>query len=341
MIDLETTARHFVANHLVVHNSKSFWLEQFCRGVQAILEDSGIDVGFEGAMTEAGFVGTVRFVDGEPVVVQGLANLYKDAIVGIEEFSALTQMMQQPHSSQLDTALLGALDSGWVYKRLAAGDIRYQTNITIWAGCQPARFDLTSGLGRRFLFIEFIPTRLDFQLLKIARRRSKNKAYNPVRTKRIRLELRRFKDEVGKIEKVVFDPKVYEFFDKYNIVHYEEMLMERLLLGYTLMRGRIGKTVYVTLDDISRQLILREMKYRESIRRGSEFAEVIMIMREHGGKMKMLELKERLLYYGKDWTQSTQLIQQLARMKVLRLHGDEVELSPALRGDTNQGNKRI
>ncbi|RLI51866.1 MAG: hypothetical protein DRP09_18765, partial [Candidatus Thorarchaeota archaeon] len=143
------------------------------------------------------------------------------------------------------------------------------------------------------------------------------------------------------IEKVVFDPKVYEFFDKYNIVHYEEMLMERLLLGYTLMRGRIGKTVYVTLDDISRQLILREMKYRESIRRGSEFAEVIMIMREHGGKMKMLELKERLLYYGKDWTQSTQLIQQLARMKVLRLHGDEVELSPALRGDTNQGNKRI
>ena len=311
--------------------SKTFWLEQYLDGVQAILKDSGIDIGFEGIMSEAGFVGTIRFVDGEPIIVQGMAKLYDKAIVGIEEFSALTEMMKQQHAKLLDSALLGALDSGRVRKRLAAGDVKYETNLTLWCGTQPARFDLTSGLGRRFLFLEFIPTRTDFQLLKIARRRSKNIAFNPIRTQRIRGEIKRLLKEVEKIKKVEFDPKVFKFFDKLEIIHYEEMLMERLLIGYHIMRGRFGKTLTVTLDDIAKQLVIRAKRFRDSIRRGSEFSEVLQILREHGGKMYLTDLKERLLYYGKDWSQSTQIIQEMLRMRAIRLRGEYVELSPSLR----------
>lgn len=84
--------------------SKTFWLEQFLRGIQAILKGSSIDIGFEGAMTEAGFVGTTKFVDGERRIIRGCAKVFCDAIVGIEEFSALTEMMKAQYSKQLDNS---------------------------------------------------------------------------------------------------------------------------------------------------------------------------------------------------------------------------------------------
>jgi len=312
--------------------SKTYWLEQFCRGQQAILANSAIDVDFEGSMTEAGLVGTIKFEDGEPIVVPGIAKQHQYAIIAIEEFSAITEMMQQQYSRQLDTALLGLMDSGWVYKRLAAGDVKYQTYVTIWAGTQPARFDLTSGLGRRFLFLEFIPTKFDFQLLKLARRRSKNVRYNLQRTERIRVGLGKLTRKIKRLRKVEFDPQVYSFFDSLKVIHYEEALLERILIGYNLMRDRFAETMKVRLDDISKQLVIRALKFRDSIRRGSEFSEVVMVLREHGGSMPLYALKDRLLFFGKDWSQSSQLINELIRMKAIKVRPNGiVELSKSLR----------
>ncbi|GAH74472.1 unnamed protein product, partial [marine sediment metagenome] len=135
------------------------------RGDQAILLNSGIDNTMENMMTGAGFVGTTKFKDGEKVKELGLAEERPAAIIGIEEFSAVTNMFKATHSGELDTALLGALDSGYCYKRLASGPIKYQTFVTLQTGVQPARFNLSSGLGRRLLFIEFIPTRKDWNTL--------------------------------------------------------------------------------------------------------------------------------------------------------------------------------
>jgi len=311
--------------------SKTFWITQYLRGPQAILLGSGIDIGMESNMTEAGFVGTIRFFDHEPVVVKGAASLYSNAIVGIEEFSALTISMQQQYGQQLDTALLGALDDGWVYKRLAAGEISYQTNITLFTGCQPARFDLSSGLGRRFFFVQFIPSKWDFKLLTAARRQAKGARYNPLRTERIRAALRQLKSQISEIEEVVFDESVYELFDKHNVIHYEEPLYERLLIGYHLMRGDFGKRLYISLDSTARRLCEQEIAWRNQIRRGSEFSEVFLVLREHGGKMLLTELKDRLLQYGLDWSQSSQLIAELQRLKALRVRGEIVELSVTVR----------
>jgi len=320
---------------------KSFWLEQFLRGEQAILMDSGIGIVMKGSMTEAGFVGTTRFEGGEKVVVPGICKTHMSDIVGIEEFAAVTQSLSQEHSRTLDPALLGALDSGWVYKDLAAGSISYETRLTLWGATQPARFDLRSGMARRFLFINNIPTMKDLAEIRLARRNSKNVRYNPVRTDRIRQELKDLKARVEGIESITWDEEViYTGYDKLKLLHWEEKLYDNMLMGYWIMRGKFDRELHVTLDDTITNYILQEARHRDTIRRGSEFAEILLLMREHNGEIEEFVLKDELLAFGKDWRQSRQLIDDLIHIRALvRMPNGILKLSANLRGNKVEGEK--
>lgn len=310
---------------------KTFWQEQYLRGVQALLKDTKVDTVMKGAMTEAGFVGTKRFEGGQTIEKPGICRRHHQAIVGVEEFSAVADMLKQEHSKALDPAMLGALDSGWVYKDLAAGPIAYETFLTLWVGTQPARFDLRGGMARRFIFIYFIPTPADMKQIKEARRRAKNKRFNPVQTDRIRAEITKLKLQVRNINRITFSQEVYNFYDKHKFVHWEEQLYDHLLMGYLIMRGKFDHELYVELDSIVERLLIREAHYRDTIRRGSEYAEVILIMREHEGSMGEFVLMDELLTFGKDWKQSKTLISELIRMRVLKRVNGSIQLSPALR----------
>lgn len=315
---------------------KTFWQEQYLRGEQALLSDSGVEITMKGMMSEAGFVGTVRLEQGMRIETQGICKRHQAAIAGIEEFSAVSNALQMQHSSNLDPALLGALDSGWIYKDLAAGPIDYETYLTLWCGTQPARFDLRSGMARRFLFINFIPNSKDLQEIKIARRKSKNLAYNPIMTDRIRKEVRALKQRLGQLQKIIWDDAVYQLYDEYRLLHWEEQLYDHLLLGYIIMKGTFDSELFVTIDEESKKLILKEAQYRDMIRRGSEFAEVLMIMREHAGEMGLFELKDELLSFGKDWRQSRDLIDEMVRMRALQRTSDNrIKLAAELRGEKN------
>lgn len=311
---------------------KTFWQEQYLRGAQAILLDSGIEGVMKGAMTEAGFVGTKRFDGGKSVEVSGICRNHQFSIIGVEEFSAVTEMLRQEHSKSLDPALLGALDSGWVYKDLAAGPIAYETYLTLWVGTQPARFDLRGGMARRFIFIYFVPTRADLYALKMARRNAKNKRFNPTRTDRIRTEIKLLKEKIAGIQKITFDPKVYRLYDRNKFIYWEEQLYDHLLMGYLVMKGKFDNELYVTIDETSEKFLLEEGHYRDTIRRGSEFAEILLIMREHDGVMKRYKLKEELLSFGKDWRQSSKLIKALIQMKALKPTNGDLQLAGELRG---------
>jgi len=308
--------------------SKTFWIEHFLRGPSAILYDSGVDIGFEGFMTEAGFIGTFEKIQGGmPFFKPGAAREFSEAILGIEEFSAVLQAMKLQHSTLLDTAMLTALDSGYVNKRLASGKISYKTNITLWTGTQPARFDLTSGLGRRFFFIEFIPRKRDFQIIKHARRRAKGRIYDDTRLRRIRYGIRRLISELNVVKEVSFPESFYKWLDDQRIIHYEEILYERSLLGLSVMRSsNFHYTLEVEFDRDAQTLLRRAIFWRDSIRRGSEFAEVLSILRDNRGKMSVTDLKQELLRFGLDWSQATTLIQEMCRTGLLRIRGSLVEL---------------
>jgi len=177
--------------------------------------------------------------------------------------------------------------------------------------------------------------------IKLARRAAKNKRFNPVRTDRIRLEIKQLKEKVKGIEKVDFDSTVYKLYDDHKFSHWEEQLYDHQIMGYQIMRGRFDHELYVTVDPTIERLLLEEARYRDTIRRGSEYAEVLLVMREHGGYMGRFELKDELLSFGKDWKQSQQLIDELVRMKVLRPTADGgLVLSEELRGKKKKEEKK-
>ncbi|MBU0792030.1 MAG: hypothetical protein KKC55_16400, partial [Gammaproteobacteria bacterium] len=179
---------------------KSFFLKILLDGPTSVFGGSIINTAFQGSMTEAGFVGTVKFgADDEPTTHYGAAYEYSHHIVGIEEFNALTNAMKQEHSSNLDNALLTALDSGMLVKRLGPGEISYSTNVTLFSGSQPARFDLSSGLGRRFLFIYFIPSKEEKELIRAGRRRGKGVRGKPEILLRAQREVEEIDERVKNI----------------------------------------------------------------------------------------------------------------------------------------------
>jgi len=306
--------------------SKSFWLEQFMRGAQSLLDGSTIDYVMEGAMTEAGFIGTTRSNKGTIIETPGLAEEHSNAIIGIEEFSALSHLMQTQYSSLLDTALLNALDSGWCYKRLAAGSIKYKTNLTLWCGTQPARFDLSSGLGRRFLFLQLIPTQRDFDLIRSRRREAKGIQYNVHRMDLIKLGLRAKIRAVGDLETLEWSPRIYQLFDRLKIVHYEEALFEKLILGYNVMSKTFDRKLRVDLDETLESMVRQEIYWRDQIRKGSEYAEVLVILRDAGGSLPLKTLRDRLVYFGLDMRQSTELVRSMIALRLLKMKNGVVSL---------------
>jgi len=313
--------------------SKSFWLSQFLRGAEGILTKSGIEVLMEATLSGAGFVGTVKFGgQNDAIREMGLAEQSATAIIGVEEFAAVTNMFKTTHSSDLDTALLQALDSGFVYKRLAAGSIKFRTYLTLWSGCQPARFDLSSGLGRRFLFIEFIPNKADFRILTEARRNSKGRRSNPVQLQIIRDGVRELVAFLRQLNEVTIDPKFYDLMDKHEIIHYEEVLYERLMLGLSVMRGHFVKSgggyrLDATLDDLALKFLEDEIVHRQAIKRGSEYSQVFTILEDtETGKASIDFVREMLLNYGNDYTQASTLIFSMIKTGLVNKSGEIISL---------------
>lgn len=306
--------------------SKSFWLDQFLRGVGSVVGNA-IPTTYESSMTEAGWTGTIRSQNGTPFRSLGCAEVNKLSIVGIEEFSALTAMMHAEYSKALDTALLTSLDTGFVQKRLAAGKIEYETQVTLWAGVQPARFDLASGLGRRFMFLQFIPSAYDRRDLKSRRRLSRNVRYNPLRTESVHGRLRTLQETLQKVETVEYDRDLYYLFDRLDLTHYEEPLFEKLLLGYTIMQEKFTPPlVLVELDAQAQSLCTRAAKWRIEVGRGAEYSEVIQVLKDHNGQMTLRDLKDALLTFGKNWEQSQEVIMALQRSRAIRISQDVVKL---------------
>lgn len=277
--------------------------------------------------TEAGFVGSASMSEGgDPVVTPGLAKIYEKGIVGFEEFSALTAMMKSSHSQQLDAAMLLALDRGYVVKRLRAGRIGYKTNVTVFAGTQPARFDLTSGLGRRFYYLLLIPTADDKELIRGKIREGWGVRMNLDRTNKIRAKIDEVQEELYKIKSVRRTPAVNNLLDELRMPPYEEQLYIRLIIGYKVITQDFGSELTLDLDPRIAALCKQEAIWRKAIRRGPEIAEVVALLRHNGNQMSIVELRDELMDFGIDWKKSSELIAELSKMKILVLGESNVTL---------------
>jgi len=321
--------------------SKTFWQEQYLRGAWAILEGTSIHHGFEGSTTEAGFVGSADMRDGEAVITPGLANIYKRGIVGFEEFSALTAMMKSQHSRQLDAALLLALDKGYVVKRLRAGAIRYKTDVTLWVGTQPSRFDLTSGLGRRFYYLLLIPARKDREEIREAMWRGWNVKMDKDRTTEIRGKIDELYDGLMMVKRVSINAEIRPFFQKLKLYPYEEPLFLRTIIGYKVATEDFDKELVIDLDERIRKILVEQRICRKEIMRGPELTECIMILHEFGNKMSQKQFRDELLAFGVDYRRSAELMKELEVLKIVTVGENNVALREAWVKKTTKDEEKI
>jgi len=316
---------------------KSFWLFQYLLSDVGLIGQTNIPTTFEGYMTEAGWVGTARFgPEGTMVQRPGIAQEYNIGIAGCEEFAALSNAIQQTYNRQFDTALLTSLDQGFVNKRLAAGPIKYKTSITLWTGTQPARFDLAGGMGRRLTFMHYIPTDEDIERMRKIRRTGFGKRLNIARTERIRKLTNQRKVDIALIRDVWVDDSVYKYLDKFKMMHYEEPLYERLLLGYWVMRGEFDKQLVLKMDDGAKWLIDQEYKWRLEIKKGSEYSQILEYVRsQQEMEISRDNLRLHMLNLGYDAQRAKDVIDRLKRLRGL-LEKDGLIYIPRRRRDVEK-----
>ena len=327
---LKVNTRQHIILVTVPGFGKSFWLRQFLENELSLVKGTKIGCTFESQMSEAGFVGTAKFnSEGVAQESPGFCRNESNSIVGIEEFSAISAAVSQNYNAGLDTALLTALDSGMVRKRLAAGKIEYQTNLSLWTGVQPARYELSSGLARRFLFLLLIPNFNDIKQFKLNRRSSKNVKTNTLTLGKLKAAINtRYDDIMKKLEKVEFDRTVYKKLDELDVVHYEEPLYERIALGYWLMKVKeMPKTLTIKMDPTLDALFDNEKGDRFKIKRGTQLAQVWALVQDVG-RISELKLKNHLLDFGMDWQDASDLIMTLIKLKWVKkeVNGDIVAI---------------
>jgi len=293
---------------------KSFTLKRFLDRRNSLFGQTAVKTSFIGQLTEAGFVGTINMIDGDPVQQPGAAYDFMDHVLGVEEFSALTNTMQAEHSKNLDNALLTALDSGYLIKRLAAGELRYETHLTLMAGSQPARFNLTSGLGRRFIFIYFVPNRSQQLLMRQFRRRGKGIMGDPASTKVVYNLTEEIVEKAKYIQEITFEDEIYDALDEIDIPHYEEPLFEKIALGYNLATQPIGDILTVKFLPELKKIWQQEKEWRYKIKSGAQEAQVMQFIEEEPG-IEENTLKERLLDFGMSFADTSISIDTLIRQR--------------------------
>jgi len=300
--------------------SKTFFLDHFLDEDCGMISGSSIKTAFEGYMTEAGWVGQVKWSsEGTAEEKKGAAWEYRHAIIGVEEFSAIIEAMKASHSRQLDVAMLTSLDRGRVRKRVGPGSLKYTTQVSLWSGTQTMRLDLASGMGRRLLFMVFFPTEADKRLLREMYLKGHNIRFNPFKVRKIRDLMEKKRDKIRKIQEIVIPNEVGEFIRHKRIIHYEIPIYERLLAGYSLMSQPVKRTLVLKFDKEALRLVNQELHWRTQIKRGGRIAQVITIIREHSNSLHINQLRDELVDFGLDWKQSSELIQGMVKSRIIKI----------------------
>jgi len=279
---------------------KTYLINQFMSKYNGLLKDSEVHVSKIGGLTSSGFVGNIKSTpDGQTIVNKGVLQRKADFILGSDEFSNITTSSKTSHSANLINDLLTALDDGEMNKDQGGGGLGYETFATVWGATQPGRYELRSGLPRRFAFVIYMPDVADVYLFRKMRQESKNVRLD---VKRI-LEYKdaiatRFKDIKEVLKSVEFSDEWYKWISTRFATHYEDMIFERILLGYWLMKlETIPQHLVLKLNDQVKAIIDQQIDARFKINKGVEKIKIMEVLKNIK-EIKYIELLKLLLTFG-------------------------------------------
>lgn len=244
----------------------------FLHSQNADMGDGYLSMMGPNSVTEAGMFGSVdEFGDimGRPLIREVCGGF-----LGFEEFSSMSDASKKDHSLDMKNQLLTALDNGRVQKAMKAGWVKYTTRSTLWAGTQPARFELDSGLDRRFFIIDIEMTPEKESQYKQAQHSQANMSREErvvLADKSLRIK-KWFRDRMTTAVSnpptgVIFDDEVADWINQPTVRSYEADLFRRLCIGYHMMAPdyKGGTPLIVTLDDRLRKLLDDSLSMRRRV----------------------------------------------------------------------------
>jgi len=210
---------------------KSMMLNYFMDDKIGFLQHTPIPFKSLTRTTEAGLIGSGKDTGGN--VMKGDVEVFKNAIFGIHEASSF--FMKGPEYDMLmKNTLLQILDNGNVYKKLSSVAHEYKTYATFWMNTQPTRLDLSHGLGRRVLVLQFNPTEKELNTIRRMQKVGIGVSPNFDRIKLIREMLTEIWNEFN-VKEVRFTDKMLDFIDKDEFTHTDVELVNKLAIGWNIM----------------------------------------------------------------------------------------------------------
>ena len=224
------------------------------------------------SVTEAGMFGSVdEFGD---ITGRPLARELCGGFLGFEEFSSMSDASKKDHSLDMKNQLLTSLDNGRVNKAMRSGWVRYNTRYTLWAGTQPARFELDSGLDRRFFIIDIEMDKekeLEFK-------KAQQLQANMTPAQRIELAEKSIVIKNWFTERmtlatnnpptgVMFDDKVGDWLERPDVRSFEADLFRRICIGYHMMQPYYvgGVPLIITLDKKLESILNLSLAMRRTV----------------------------------------------------------------------------
>jgi len=260
-------------------SGKNVLIDLFCAEGTGILWNAEADIGIgfrtmkgPNSITEAGMFGSVN-EEGQ-IMGRPLARELCGGFLCFEEFSSLTDAAKKEHSMDMKNQLLTSLDSGRVMKGLRGGWVNYNTRYTVWAGTQPSRFELESGLDRRFFIIEIEMNDEREALYK----KAQNKQANMTAEQRIVLAEKVMKMRKWFIERMTeamlspppnikFDVSFEAWVSQPQVRSFEADLFRRVAIGYWMMQEtyKPNTELVITVNDELRTILDDSLLMRRNV----------------------------------------------------------------------------
>jgi hypothetical protein len=302
-----------------IGTGKTLYMEQFLFIPNSLLLGTFIQPVFKGSMTEPGWIGTLQLDRGRQHIEYGVAYKHSMSIIGIDEFHAIAERMKSSHSNTLEDQLLMSLDHGHVAKDLAAGGLEYTTFATLHGGIQPTRISMSSGMARRLCFINHIPTSDDYKAYtkKYFQAWGAQASYGRLQT--IRNSVDRKINQLKFVTEIDLGmEELKDWVENTGIPHFEIDLLFRLALGWTIMSTDISEGIFIKQTDIVKDLMVKQIKWRDEVKFGSELSQIDQLLKDNGGSMNRTMLIRHLVKM-----QSVQpnhvkdLLQQMTRLGMI------------------------